>query len=447
MKFSLAKIWFFLSVAAMGVGYGIAANQFGWFPAPLAERAWDQLHRNVLSEHTHLRTRRVYDREGIRAVKAGEMQPGLTFLASAWTRSEELRPEFRLIGRGGEVVHKWPVERTTLFPDTVSQRRRPELSDVHGSRLLSDGDVVFCLQYIGAARISPCGEVQWTLPEGAHHSVAEGENGTFWIPGVSQTPRSASERYPDGFPGLNNPVWLERVLHVSSDGKVLRKINVLDVLYENDLERYIFKYRRHKWNKDVTHVNEVEPLPPSMASEYPLFEPGDLLVSARNLNLVFVLDPESMEVRWHATGPFIQQHDPDFVGEGWIGIFDNNRDGTERGSALGGSRIVFVQPHTDSVDIRFPTPRSGVFYTEVRGKWQQLANGNILLTETNAGRAVEVAPSGQTVWEYVHEPYDSSAVPYVTKANRVDLTREEVASWPCSSVDSVGAVQNQQTAP
>lgn len=189
---------------------------------------------------------------------------------------------------------------------------------------------------------------------------------------------------------------------------------------------------------DLTHLNDVEPLSPSMASEYPLFDEGDLLVSLRSLSLVFVFDPRSMEVKWHASDPFIYQHDPDFLGNGWIGVFDNNYDLTKRGTMLGGNRIVALQPHTGAIEVRFPKPHSPQFYTNVEGKWQRLENGNMLLTESMRGRVVEVNSQGRIVWEWIHDDrVNNSKVPNVAKGARRSLTRADVASWPCSSVKSV----------
>jgi hypothetical protein len=225
---------------------------------------------------------------------------------------------------------------------------------------------------------------------------------------------------------------------VSEQGDVLENIRVLDILYANDLEHLLFQYDR--LHGDVLHTNDVEPLDASLAGEYPLFDAGDLLVSLRWLNLVFVFDPETMEVKWHASGPFIWQHDPDFLGNGWIGVFDNNR---VRGEATAeGSRIIAFQPHTDSTYVAFQPTHLDRFYTHERGKWQQLENGNMLLTEAATGRVVEVSPDGRAVWEWIHEPY-GTRVPSVTKATRVDLTREEVASWPCSSVGSTDTTPTQ----
>lgn len=93
---------------------------------------------------------------------------------------------------------------------------------------------------------------------------------------------------------------------------------------------------------DPTHLNHVEALSSSMAGEHPLFESGDLLISLRNINIVAVLDTKSLNVKWYSESPFIRQHNPKFVGEGWISIFDNNRDFTERGEMLGGNRILYL---------------------------------------------------------------------------------------------------------
>ena len=123
-----------------------------------------------------------------------------------------------------------------------------------------------------------------------------------------------------------------------------------------------------------------------MADEHPLFESGDLVVSVKRLHLVFVFDPDAMEVKWHTSDPFITQHDPDFIGDGWIAVFDNQDDGTGRGSVLGGNRIVAVQPRTDSTKVLFPTEHSEPFYTGSQGRWELLDHGNTRLTETESGR-------------------------------------------------------------
>lgn len=223
-------------------------------------------------------------------------------------------------------------------------------------------------------------------------------------------------------------------MRVSEDGVVLDTINLLDLLYANDLERFLAKANQLN-SDDPTHLNDIEPLPDSLAAEYPLFEAGDLAVSLRHLDMVFVVDPVSKRVKWHSTDPHIHQHDPDFIGDGWIAIFDNREDGTGRGTMLGGSRVIAFQPHTDSLRILFPTSRSEPLYTAHRGEWQLLENGNLLLTEEWTGRIVEVAQDGRTVWEWIVERvehFGRTMIPAVTKATRINLSRDDVAAWPCA---------------
>jgi len=455
---SFAKVWFIVSFAVLAFLYGTVVGRWEWFPYSFLDRATDQA-RSVFASHTDggdggLLTSKVYDSGVVRQADPETMVPGMTLIVSSWKwgSTVELEPGAKLVSEEGKVIHSWKPDRSELFPDPVDFRSsNPRREDFHGSYLLPNGDLILVLNYIGAVRIDACGDLVWRLKEGNHHSVARTGDGSFWIPGTSSERRTSTSAFPDGFPGIDKPVWLDQILHVSEGGEVLDKINVLDALYENGLERYIVK-AMDPYPSDVrddpVHLNDIEPLDPSMAGEYPLFEAGDLLISLRHLSLVLVFDPGSKKVKWHASEPWTHQHDPDFIGDGWIGVFDNNTDLAERGEMFGGSRIVAVQPHTDSTVIQFPTDRSEPFYTDVRGKWQKLEDGNMLLTESNPGRVVEVAPDGHTVWEWIHEPYNDSQVPFVTKATRHDLTRGEVASWSCSSVDSVStSARKQQTAP
>lgn len=359
-----------------------------------------------------------------------EMASGLTTVTSWWKTPEGPKVGMKLIDGEGRVLHEWLADRGEVFGDAF-QRKDPTSTDVQGSLLLPGGDVVINLEYVGAARLNSCGKILWTQTEGNHHSIAQGEDGSFWMPGVSEEQRTGSDKYPNGYTGLG-PVWIDRILHVSEEGRILDDINVLDLLYENGLDRFIFQHR--KKSGDITHMNDVEPLSSSLSDEYPLFNTGDLLISLRNINIVFVIGPESKKVKWYSRDPFILQHDPDFIGDGWIGVFDNNRG---KGSATGeGSRIIALQPHTDSSYTLFRPDLVDRFYTAHRGKWQMLENGNMLLSEEEAGRALEVSAEGRAVWEWVHESYDSKVSP-VTKATRHDLTREEIASWPCSPLDSM----------
>lgn len=420
----VSKALFFVSLVVFCVAYGVVAKKLEWFPSPQMRRAWNQAEFLLGIGSPASTWSRIYEREGVKISLPNKVQPGLTVAAFNYEAGVR-EPKIRLVDKKGNVLHSWSINRSAIFP---KNERGLDRSEVHGSVMKKNGNIIFSTDYLGLVKMNSCGKVVWKSGKKTHHSVHEGRDGIFWVPGVYN--REAKKVENEKYKHLSKSLKEDTILKFNKKGKIKKKIKLIEVLFKNGLDRAIAKARLLS-HHDPTHLNDIEPLPSSLANEYPMFAAGDLLISMRNLDLVMVLDPDSLNVRWHAYKPFIGQHDPDFTGGGWIGVFDNNRDGTERGTMLGGSRIVSIRPHTDSMRVRFPTRYSDPFYTKIQGKWQDLENGNMLLAETRAGRVVEVDSNGRTVWELV-EPGSS-----ITKATRVDLTREQVASWPCSSVDSV----------
>lgn len=368
----------------------------------------------------------VYNRSGARTPLLDQRQPGLTAVSSNW-QDLNWKPAVRLLDAKGTVVHQWRTSPDKIFPSLYGPfaefRRFPPPFGFH---LYPNGDLLVNAHDMGLARLNACGTVQWRLlrPD-THHSGSPGRNGSFWLPGGRTETVS--------FPGLEGfEVDHDLIVRVSRQGEVTKTISLLDVLHQNDLQDRIFRTNSGGLSDgDLTHLNDVERLPDSLASEYPGFEAGDLLLSLREIHSVLVLDPDTENVKWIESDPFIRQHDPDFIGNGWIGVFDNNWDGTSRGRALGGSRIVAVHPQLDSTRVLFPTPHSDTLYTKTAGRWQQLDNGNMLLTESRAGRVAEVNPSGELVWEWIHPPHQS-LVSEVYGAERVDVTKDKVAEWDCA---------------
>ena len=49
------------------------------------------------------------------------------------------------------------------------------------------------------------------------------------------------------------------------------------------------------------------------------------MISLRNVSTVLVFDPDDLKIRYSITGRFVRQHDPDFVDNNTISVFDNAR--------------------------------------------------------------------------------------------------------------------------
>ena len=162
-----------------------------------------------------------------------------------------------------------------------------------------------------------------------------------------------------------------------------------------------------------------------------MFAAGDVMVSMRNLNTIAVLDGETLAVKWSMTGPFLRQHDPDFLPNGHICCSTTARAGRAQSSAH--SRILEIDPVTKGWSGASRARADQPFYTDARGKQQALPNGNILVTEAQDGRVFELARApdgGRVVAEWVNG-MEGGVAGYVTQADRVPPDRLGFLDQPC----------------
>ena len=436
-KPDLSKLLFCGSLFLGVFGYGLAAGRYELFPFPLVQYAKGSLDQVIAERDTLLGLRPTwlleaarYEGDGVTRLSAGQAFPGLTLMSGFFDNDLEIR----LVRLDGTVANRWPLRFHEIFPDT-SHIQPPELvpqtdwnTGVQGARALRDGSVVFNFEGLGTAKLDRCGAVQWTLPRMTHHSVDLSEDGTFWIPGT---------RYVGGdspFPVLKPPYDEDTLLHVSADGRVLQEISVLGLLFENDLEAVLFANGRGgvdlPQERNITHLNDIEELTPAMAPHFPQFAAGDLILSLRNYNLVLVVDPRTRKVKWHQTGPWLKQHDPDFEPNGRISVFSNNTDGTDTGALLGGSTIIEIDPRTRATSVEYGHGPNQRLFTKYRGKHQRLPNGNEVIVESHAGRVLEINDRDEIVWEFVNR-YDDDSVAIVAGATRYPEGYFARTDWTC----------------
>ena len=97
---------------------------------------------------------------------------------------------------------------------------------------------------------------------------------------------------------------------------------------------------------------------------------------------------------WAKKGTFRSQHDPRILENGHLLLFDNNRKGA------GQSAVQEYDPASMEVVWEFRGTPEEPFYTRSCGVSQRLPNGNTLMTESDNGRAIEVTPEKDIVWEF-----------------------------------------------
>ena len=439
----IAKALFVLGLAALVVLAGVVVGWYRLPPAPQIDASVDALQdwrtnwRSYLGlEPVKFLRKARYPGEGVVVFEPERAQPGVTLMTGLWGSL----PGLSLRALDGKELHRWPVRFSEIWPDA------PHLpsdevpfndidTHVHGALLFPNGDVVFNFEYRGLVRLDRCGNVVWRLPRRTHHSVTIDEHGDLWVPSVKAEHEAPSDR----FPRLRPPFSEDSILQVSAtDGKVLREISLLDVLYGSSYEGALFPNAEryvHLTAADPLHLNHVEPLPSAIAAAFPLFEAGDLLVSMREINLLLVIDPKTEKVKWAKTGPWVRQHEPHFLPNGRIAVFDNRQienppDRAATGKPPFASRLLTVDPSSGRVTVVYEGTLEHPFYTDIMGKQQHLPNGNILVTESTAGRAFEITPEGRTVWSFVNR-FDADRVALVEQATRYPESYAAFAAEAC----------------
>jgi hypothetical protein len=144
-----------------------------------------------------------------------------------------------------------------------------------------------------------------------------------------------------------------------------------------------------------------------------MFKAGQLLVSLRHLDAIVVVDPDSGKAVWAARGPWRAQHDPTFLENGRILLFDNL--GSPRTS-----RVFEYDPKSQAFPWLYPGDKGNPFVCHIRGQSQRLSNGNTLIAHSDAGEVFEVTPEGEVVWScscdrmlYRARRYSAARVPFL----------------------------------
>lgn len=422
----------FLAVLGVGFLYGALATRKNLFPAPQLEFTYEiltTLGHNDLTSHPrrhHLQPSRGMG-EGVIVNEIGD-DGALVFMAGFFDDENQAR----LVHRDGSVMRKWSLDYFKHFAD--ADTRMCELAstlhvDQHGALVTPRGEVVFNYEYCGAVKLSPCGEVIWTLNDRAHHSIVPAAGGGYWLLGRQRwTASDAPDRMPPfSISATKQEIKEDTVMKISEDGEILLEVSIPQLMRDAHLEALLTAngedFSRDSADRgELVHSNKVAELPADYAGAFPRFDTGDLLLSMRDLNLVMVVDPVSWDVKWHQTGPWLRQHDPEYLPDGRISIFNNNvyrtvyPDEVLDLSTPPVSNITAVDPESGEVEVLFGEAPGQEMLSAIRGQHEIRPGGGMVITEFDGGRVIETDATGKVVWEYVNA-FDADSVGEITNAD------------------------------
>jgi hypothetical protein len=299
--------------------------------------------------------------------------------------------------------------------------------------MLDGGDVIVLARTggtISLLRIAWDSRVLWNIEVPAHHEIFPLGDGTFYtyVQDIVEyrgldVDFSAIVRYSGTGEELKRWSLFDRL------GAMKRGLDrssfldtVLDSIYAEgdsvqvgeDTPENLEPFRK-RWKApvyDYFHPNALTALPDTpLGRADSRFRQGNLLVCFRNVNQVAILDGVTGEVVWAwGEGALEWPHYPTMTPDGNILVFDN---GVERES----SRVIELNPVTLEIEWEYGSGPGERFYSYSKGSAQRLPNGNTLICDSDNGRALEVTPAKEIVWEWFN--------PVVEDGRRVQVYRME----------------------
>lgn len=249
----------------------------------------------------------------------------------------------------------------------------------------------------------------WARGGGYHHDLQVMPDGTIHVldRDVHVVTRW-NERYP---------VVEDFVTTLDAEGNVQRRVSLLTSYEISDFSVVLDDVSRRG---DFFHANTLQILDGTTAidgarsSTGSPFTRGGALVSVRQLDAVAIVDLDSQQVVWHLEGLWRRQHQPEPTGDHRLLVFDNKGAG-------GKARVIEIDVRTQEILWSYPGSGREPLESHVLGSCQRLPNGNTLITESTSGRAIEVTPGGDVVWEF-HSPHRAGASDELV-ANLFELLR------------------------
>ena len=231
-------------------------------------------------------------------------------------------PSAILMDMEGNHLHTWhyPFEKAwNDYPGPENEDHRFFWRRVH---LYENGDLLAIFEGLGMIKLDRNSNLLWTSGFMQHHDLDVHENGDIYV----------LTRMGALIPRINKrkPVIEDSISIMGPDGWMKRRFSLIEAL-----ERYP-QYQAY-WNRakrkkgDIFHTNSLEILDGSAAPENPAFAKGNLLVSMRFLNAIFVVDPNTEKVVWAFSADFEEQHDPQVLANGNLLLFDNLGGSPKRG--------------------------------------------------------------------------------------------------------------------
>lgn len=384
-----------------------ARGDDGGVPTDVEERA-----RLVSLPYLGGRARAADDGRGVVVHRPDRVSPGVNLYNSGHG------PEAILIDIEGRSLHRWRYPFERAFPEERPTADTPFFRRVH---LFPDGRLLALYQTGGLVfldrRSRPLGTCAGNFYNDLWVAEEPGGGGRIWTLAKEAHGAEAAVRLDDFLV----------LLRYDGAGERCRETHRISLTRALARSPFAGLLEPMAPRGDVLHANTVVELGPEVAAIPGLpaaFAPGRLLVSLREIDVIVVIDPVSEVAVWARRGPWRAQHEPSLLADGRLLLFDN------RGGAGGLSRLLAIDPENGKAVWSWQGDPPESFHSPIGGTVADLPGGNTLATLSVPGRALEIDPGGEVVWE-LDTPHragpEDELIAMLFEVQR--LPREHVEGW------------------
>jgi len=292
-------------------------------------------------------------------------------------------PEAALIDMKGRVLYRWRHDFWDVWPDYPETPAKAS-GWWRRAHLFENGDILAIFAGLGMIKLDKDSKLLWSHMGGEHHDLEVTADGDIYI----------LERHAHMMPRIHEsePILEDFLVVLDRDGNEKKRLSLIEAFENSEFKHLIFEGKRN--SGDIFHTNSVELLDGRIADRVPAFAKGNVLTSMNALGVIAVVDLEEEKVVWAHKENFERGvHDPRVLQNGNLIFFDNLRERSK-------SAVIEANPETMETVWEYKGTDGHPFLSLTCGTAQRLPNGNTLISESDGGRAFEVTPDKQIVWEF-----------------------------------------------
>ncbi len=324
----------------------------------------------------YLRGTRRDSRSGVTIHDRQRAYPGYNLYSSGHA------PEAQLVDMDGGVVHHWQF----AYEDAFGPLTKPNANAGWWRRVVAfpNGDLLAIYEGLGLIKIDKNSKLLWKSELDAHHDLEVQPRGEIYV--LTRKAHVVPRIDP------TRPILEDFVTVLGHMGNFRREWSLLEA-FEGSRFEDLLNVDLASGNGDLFHTNTIAVLPGFGVQHDRAFRSGNLLVSMNRMGVVAVVSPRNGKVIWVRRTAVVGQHDPKLLANGNMLLFTNHMNGDA-------SVVEEFHPKTGEVVWSYRGSDAQPFYSKYLGAAERLPNGNTLITESEGGRAFEVTPSGEIVWEF-----------------------------------------------